>query len=110
MAVELPNKSHDNATDTVKAPAPTSWPIILAFGITLVFAGMVTSEAVSVLGAILALVGAVGWFRDVLPHEAHESVPLERPAPAVQSVRAEVAHVVVTQEIRRAWLPLEIHP
>ena len=33
-------------------PAPTAWPIVLAFGITLLFAGMVTSGAVSVLGAI----------------------------------------------------------
>ena len=43
-------------------PAPTAWPIVLAFGITLVFAGMVTSEAVSVLGAILAVAGASAGF------------------------------------------------
>ena len=48
-------------------PAPTAWPIVLAFGITLLFAGMVTSGAVSVLGAVLAVAGAVGWFREVLP-------------------------------------------
>ena len=57
--------------DTVELPAPTAWPIVLAFGVTLVFAGMVTNAAVSVLGAILAVCGYVGWFRDVLPHEKH---------------------------------------
>ncbi len=68
-------------------PAPTPWPIALAFGMTLVFAGMVTSEAVSVLGAIVAIAGAVGWFREVLPHEAHETV----------AVMPEVAAVTTTQ-------------
>ena len=52
--------------NTVQMPAPTAWPIVLAFGIALLFGGLVTSEAVSMLGAILSLVAAVGWFRDVL--------------------------------------------
>ncbi len=81
MAAELSNETSASATDTIQAPAPTAWPIVLAFGIALVFAGMLTSEAVSVLGAILAIAGVVGWFRDVLPHEAHESVRVEPPAP-----------------------------
>jgi len=34
----------------------------LAFGATLLFAGLVTSMSVSVLGAALALAGCVGWF------------------------------------------------
>jgi hypothetical protein len=102
MAVELPKE--------VRVPAPTSWPIVLAFGITLVFAGMVTSGAVSVLGAILAVAGVVGWFRDVLPHEAHESVRVEPPAPDAASLRREVVRAEIGEEMRRAWLPVEIHP
>ena len=51
-------------------PAPTAWPFILAFGATLLFAGLVTSMSVSVLGAALALAGCVGWFRAVFPHHA----------------------------------------
>ncbi len=78
-------------------PAPTAWPIALAFGITLLFAGMVTSEAVSVLGAIVAIAGAVGWFRDVLPHEAHETVPVVPAVAAVTTTRREVARVAVAQ-------------
>jgi hypothetical protein len=110
MAVESSNESGERATDTIKAPAPTAWPIVLAFGITLLFAGMVTSEAVSVLGAILAVAGAVGWFRDVLPHEAHEWVHVERPAERIVPVRREVARAEIGEELKRAWLPLEIHP
>ena len=74
MAVESVEPAASREPDTIEMPAPTAWPIVLAFGITLLFAGLVTSEAVSVLGAIVAIAGAVGWFRDVLPHEAHESV------------------------------------
>jgi hypothetical protein len=98
------------AVETIEMPAPTAWPIALAFGMTLLFAGMVTSGAVSVLGAIVAIAGAVGWFRDVLPHEAHEMVAA-MPAPAaVTTSRREVARVAVAGELQRAFLPLEIYP
>src|SRR3984957_5920084 len=110
MAEENPNQTTHSAAGTIKAPAPTAWPIILAFGTTLVFAGMVTSGAVSVLGGFLALAAVVGWFRDVLPHEAHESVPLEAPPQVVMPARRVVAHAEIGEELKRAWLPLEIHP
>src|ERR1700734_4347521 len=61
---------------TIEVPAPTAWPFILAFGATLVFAGLVKSTSVSVLGAALALAGCVGWFRAVFPHEQEEAVAL----------------------------------
>jgi hypothetical protein len=110
MAVELRNEAGESRIHTVEMPAPTAGPIVMAFGFSLVFAGMVTGGAVSVLGAFLAVAGIVGWFRDVLPHEAHESVLVQRPPEAVTSMRHEVARVELTQEMRRAWLPLEIHP
>ena len=40
------------------------------------FAGLLTSASVSVLGAVLALAGCVGWFREVFPHEHEETVPV----------------------------------
>ena len=110
MAVELFNQNCESATDTIKVPASTAWPIVLAFGITLLFAGLVTSEAVSILGAIIAVAGAVGWFRDVLPQEAHESVVAVLQVPGVTTMRREVARIEITHELRRAWLPVEIHP
>jgi hypothetical protein len=110
MAVELSNQAGESAAKTIEAPAPTAWPIILAFGTTLVFTGMVTSSAVSVLGAILGIAGVVGWFCDVLPREAHESLPLEGAVPAVMPVTTEVARAEIGEELKRAWLPLEIHP
>ena len=95
---------------TLELPAPTAWPFVLAFGMTLVFAGLVTNESVSVLGAVLAVAGAVGWFRSVLPHEAHESVPVMPEQSAVATTRRDVARLEVADQPQRAWLPLEIYP
>ena len=36
---------------SVDLPAPTAWPMVLAFGVTLLFAGLVTNFAVSAVGA-----------------------------------------------------------
>jgi hypothetical protein len=111
MSLELPTKRQDEAPNAVTMPSPTAWPIVLAFGITLVFAGMLTTASVSILGAILALTGYVGWFRDVLPHEKHESVPvLEEPA-SVATSRPSVARANwITHDLHRARLPVETYP
>ena len=110
MAVDVWNHDDEAAPQHIELPAPTPWPIALAFGLTLVFAGMVTSGAVSVLGAIVAVAAAVGWFREVLPQEAHESVPVTGQVPAVTTLRREVQRVEVAPELQRAWLPVEIYP
>jgi hypothetical protein len=84
---------------------------VLAFGITLLFAGLLTNVSVTILGAVLALAGTVGWFRDVLPHEAHETVLVSDKIEPVVTTRPEVARVGwTTNELNRSWLPLEIYP
>ena len=110
MAVDLLNRSREGAKDTVEMPAPTAWPIALAFGLTLVFAGMVTSGAVSILGALVSIAGAIGWFRDVLPSEAHERVPVAPEELLVATTRREVVRMPAAPELQRAFLPLEIYP
>lgn len=110
MAVELVNHNGEATPGTVELPAPTSWPIVFAFGITLVFAGLVTSGAVSALGAIVAVAGAAGWFRDVLPQEAHESMPVTAQVPGITTSRHEAARAAAAPELQRAWLPVEIYP
>ena len=96
--------------ESVEMPAPTSWPIILAFGVALLFAGLVTTASVSILGAILTVGGCVGWFRDVLPHEKHESIPVSGAEPPVVTGRPQVSRVEWVTELHRARLPLEIYP
>jgi hypothetical protein len=94
----------------VLLPAPTAWPFTLAIGTALGFAGLLTSVSVSVLGAIIAALGAVGWFREVLPQEREEVVAVEREAAAPVHPPRLVARVAVAKEIERAWLPLKTYP
>jgi hypothetical protein len=109
--LDVPAGVREQSPKTVELPAPTAWPIILAFGFTLMFAGLVTDASVSILGVIFTLAGCVGWFRDVLPHEKHESVPVVERAVAVATSRSKVARVEwMNQELHRARLPLEIYP
>src|SRR5258708_26973578 len=109
--LELHAETRDSAWAAIDVPAPTAWPIVLACGVALLFAGLVTSVSVSILGAILAFSGCVGWFRDVLPHEKHESLLIaEKPIPVFTS-RPEVAQVDwIPPELHRPRLPLEIYP
>src|SRR5258707_681925 len=93
-------------SNSILVPAPTAWPIITALGIALIFTGLVTHPAVSILGAVILLRSAVGWWFDVLPEQKEEPVPVS-PAEEVSISRAEVAHLAVG---RRAQVPAEVHP
>ncbi|HTW46214.1 MAG TPA: hypothetical protein VMD58_11755 [Acidobacteriaceae bacterium] len=106
MSEEKKSGSH---VETIHLPAPTAWPIVMAFGLMLVFAGLVTNIGISVLGAILALFGAVGWFRQVLPHEAHEDVPVVVERVVIETARRQVERIVV-DEHHREHFPLETYP
>ncbi|HEV3332168.1 MAG TPA: hypothetical protein VG096_14360 [Bryobacteraceae bacterium] len=99
-----------NTPEKIEMPAPTAWPIVLAFGLTLVFAGLVTAASVSMLGAILAVAGAVGWFREVLPVESHERAPVVHEEIAIESSRSAVERIAGSGAAVRAWLPVEIYP
>jgi hypothetical protein len=94
----------------IELPAPTAWPIVLAFGFTLLFAGLLTSAAVSVLGAVLAIAGCVGWFREVFPHEHEEVVPIVPEEVSITTERRVVERLPVAAEQVRAWLPVETYP
>ena len=98
------------APGTIILPAPTAWPITLAFGITLLFAGLVTNASLSILGTILAVTGCVGWFRDVLPQEKVEVIRVTAEVPVVAISRREVERLAVAPELSRALLPLETYP
>jgi len=111
MATETFKQTAGGEQSRVELPAPTAWPIILALGLTLMGTGLVTSASVSILGAIFAIAGCVGWFADVLPREKHESVPVLEKVPEVATSRPEVVRVEwMAHELNRARLPLEIYP
>jgi hypothetical protein len=110
VPTDLGAETHEATPGTVNLPAPTAWPIVLAFGITLLFAGLLTSPSVSILGAILFVTGCVGWFRDVLPHERVETVEVKVGAAEVFTLRREVERLPIAPDLPRALLPLETYP
>jgi hypothetical protein len=110
MAEETEPKPAENLPHEVEMPSPTAWPVVLAAGITLLVAGLATSGWVSALGACMAAAGAVGWFRDLYPHERHEAERVEHAPVKAVTERREVARREVIPERHRARVPIEIYP
>ncbi len=90
--------------DTVKAqahahgegihlPKPTAWPIVTALGFTLLVSGVLTHYVISILGFLMLTYGCVGWFRDVLPQEAHEEIEVRVQEISIESSRKSVARI-----------------
>ncbi len=105
---QISNPPHENG---IVMPQPTAWPITLAFGFMLLLAGLVTSATVSVLGFILMFAGCVGWFRDVLPHEKHVVLPLEKKTVGpIRTGRAQVKVFDLPPDHARAFLPITYYP
>lgn len=94
--------------EKIEVPASSAWPVVMAFGMTLVFTGMVTAAPFSIVGLILAIAGAAGWFRQVLPAEAHEWVIANEEETPIQLKERTVERMAV--RVSRSSLPLEIYP
>jgi hypothetical protein len=95
---------------SIELPAPTAWPMALAFGVALAFTGLATSGILTAIGALLVLAGAVGWFTQVLPHPAHERVAVTDEVFAVRTSRPEIERVGIAMDQVRVVLPVEFYP
>jgi hypothetical protein len=92
----MQNEHSDGDPNVVQLPRPTAWPLVLALGISLIMAGMVTSIEIGILGLALSIAGAVGWTLQVLPHEAHEDVPV-----STEEIVATSARTLMERPARR---------
>jgi hypothetical protein len=108
-ATEQSNES-PCAPREIEVPASTAWPFILAVGVALLFAGLVTSTSVSCLGLVLSLAGSVGWFREVCPHEHEEIVPVLPEDIRLTTLRRAVDRLLILPDHVRAWLPVRTYP
>src|SRR5262245_5171373 len=95
---------------TIYVPAQTAWPVVLAMGVTLIFAGLLTNVSVTALGALLSLAGSVGWFREVLPRDHEEEVPVVADESEIRTERRVVDRLAIAPEQVRAWLPVRTYP
>src|SRR6267154_6260653 len=84
---------HSQPTGTIQLPAPTAWPMVLALGISLMLAGMVTHWAISLLGLVMVVPAIVGWFFAVLPQEHHVYADVHADVVEITSTRETLAHI-----------------
>jgi len=94
----------------IEVPASTAWPLVLALGFTLLFAGLLTSVWISGLGAVLSVAGCVGWFREVLPYQHEDALPVVFEDLRVTTKRRVVERFPIAAEQVRAWLPVHTYP
>jgi hypothetical protein len=97
---------NEDNQNLILVPAPTAWPFIVALGITLIFTGLLTHAVVSIVGTVVLLRAAIGWWFDVLPEQKEELVPT-RPAVEVSPSASPVDRLAPRH---RAQIPLEVHP
>jgi hypothetical protein len=114
MEVEmLPEEERAHTSESIELPAPTPWPFVTAFGLGLLFAGLVTSLAVSVVGLVVILRGAVGWFREVFPFPHEELIRVQLaipPRPAFTPSTRKVERLRAGAEGHRVNIPVRVHP
>jgi len=105
------DESRASSPNKIAVPAPTAWPMVLAAAIAMVFSGLVTSGYLSLVGGVLIVFAAVGWWREVLPYEHEEEVPLERAQDAIKHATSRrVERLRLGQEGHRVRIPAEIKP
>lgn len=106
----MDSNSRFSAERVIHVPASTGWPLVAAFGLSLLFAGLLTHFMVSTLGVVTLCAGLIGWFCEVLPHEAHEPVVVEREETVPLRPGSKVRHLEIGKFGHRARLPLQIYP
>jgi len=104
--VHGPTDDHSQPTGTIHLPAPTAWPIVLALGISLGIAGMVTHWVISLLGLLMVVPGVVGWFSEVFPEEHLVYVDVHADVVEIKSTRETMAQLPL-DERHRKLLPIE---
>ena len=97
----------DSDPNTIQLPRPTAWPLVMALGVSLLMAGLVTSIEIGILGIVLTIAGIIGWFFQVFPHEAHEAVPIDAAEVALATSARTLIERHPISDTRRKILPIE---
>lgn len=101
------------ATISIAMPAPTPWPLVLAAGITLGAAGLVTNWLISGVGLLVALAGIAGWIRELVTHRGE--IEVEWVAPELRAIAVKPSTATV-EALRpglpghRMRVPEKVHP
>ena len=96
----------------IQMPAPTFWPMVLAFAVTLLAAATVTHWTVGAVALVVLVRSVIGWWKNVIPHEEHEEMPIDkalRPAPIMVEARS-VVRLQMGEYKHRMRIPEEVRP
>ncbi|MFP6639944.1 MAG: hypothetical protein VCC04_06855 [Myxococcota bacterium] len=99
--------------ESMELPAKTAAPLFFALGLVFLLASLVTNVIFAYVGIVVAVLAAHGWWREMLPEEHKESVPLQplsERAPAIVPKPHAVEHLIIGHEGHRVRLPVEYHP
>jgi hypothetical protein len=116
MATDGP-RPHDGAESpdesTVEMPRPTIWPMVLALGLMLLAAGLLTNLVFSLLGVVMSVTALAGWIGQLAPgagtHPESLAPQASRPAP-IRPSTVQVARVEPGRPGYRAHIPERVHP
>lgn len=99
---------------TLEMPAPTGWPFVMAVGITMLAAGIVTNLALTAVGAVIFLIAAAAWTRLVFKPgvgvEEMALAPREMRPRTIHELPGTVEHLQEGMAGHRLRMPEKIHP
>ena len=105
------SNAQEPANKVIQVPACTGWPLVAAFGLTLVFAGLLTHVMISGLGAITLVHRTC---RVVSARSSRRKCttpwPVEKEEPVAAPLGPKVRHLQIGELGHRARLPLKIYP
>jgi hypothetical protein len=107
------SQSEGGAPEAVEMPRPTAAPVVLAFGMALLFAGVALGLAFFVVGLVVVVTGLGLWIAHLLPGRGHFHEPLAEPARRPQPVTGAPGGVEQLREGLPGYrfrLPEDIHP
>jgi hypothetical protein len=94
-------------------PGPTAWPIVVAAGLALSGAGLLTSYVFCGLGLLVATIGLAGWITQLYPGAGRlreRMVPPDRRPRPIEPSRRKVQSLGPGMPGHRAMVPTHRHP
>lgn len=107
------SQSPHGTTGSVEMPRPTAWPMVLAFGATLMASGLLLNLAFSAVGLVVFVIALGGWIHQLMPGvgEYEEAwVPADQRPRPIREVAASVEALRAGMPGHRMRLPIEVHP
>lgn len=111
MSAEF-SQQHD-MHDRVHLPAPTPWPLVLALGITLGAAGLITNLAFCAVGAVLIVAAIAGWIGELATDRGSIDVawlPADERTAEVLPAQVQVETLLPGAPGHRLRVPEMVHP